>query len=172
MTKCADIYTKFENFETHLAYCYLLLQKRFSSHPRLASFWSHAAIDELHHCSILRFCREQERMTDVDIDREVIRRIEDVLDIVRDIATDPELSIDEAFYAAFLVESSEMDDFYEEMSSVLTEAQPLLLDNIQASLRSHHEAFAVAAEEFCCNKTFAEAFRSLSKCHRFCSSGL
>ena len=63
MTKTETIYAKFEGFEEELAHCYFLLQGRFIANPPLARFWIDAAMDELQHCSILRFCRERGLMS-------------------------------------------------------------------------------------------------------------
>src|SRR6516164_2807691 len=58
MTQREAIYTKYEKFEEELAHCYFLLHERFISDPPLARFWAEAAMDEIQHFSMLRFCRE------------------------------------------------------------------------------------------------------------------
>src|SRR5437867_10339575 len=57
-TKREAIYSRFEAFEERLAHCYFLLQERFIAEPVLSRFWAVAALEELQHQSMLRFCRE------------------------------------------------------------------------------------------------------------------
>ena len=163
MTKHETLYAKFEGFEEAIAHCYFLLHERFIANPPLAKFWVEAAVDELQHCSILRFCRERQLMVDVEIEPKIAEHVEDLLKTVKGLATDPEVSIEEAFYASLLMESSELEETYEKLMSRLAQDHPLLYEAVQASLRSHHRAFADAAEQFSGDTGFAEAFRNLGR---------
>jgi hypothetical protein len=163
MTKRETLYAKFEGFEEEIAHCYFLLHERFIANPPLAKFWAEAAMDELQHCSILRFCRERGLMADVNIEPKVAEHVGDLLATVKGLATDPEVSIEEAFYASLLMESSELEETYEKLTSGLAKAHPLLYEAVHASLRSHHGAFADAAEQFSGDTGFAEAFRHLRR---------
>ena len=156
-------YVKFEAFEEQLAHCYFTLQERFIANPPLAKFWSEAAMDELQHHSILRFCREHGMMVDVDVEFNVAEEIEDLLEIVKGIVRDPEVSINEAFYASLLMESSELEDIYEKLTSSLAIHHPLLYGAVRANLRSHYATFAEAAEMFCTDLGFVAAFRNLGE---------
>jgi hypothetical protein len=163
MTKRQILYAKFEAVEEQLAHCYFLLHERFISTPPLAKFWAETAIDELQHQSILRFCRERGLMADVEVDMKMTDRIEDLLETVKGLAADPDVSVDEAFYAALLMESSELEDVYEKLTAGLAKDPRLLFDTIHANLRSHHSAFAEAVEKFSGDRGLAEAFRNLGK---------
>ncbi len=163
MTKRETIYTRFEGFEEQLAHCYFLLHERFIANPPLAKFWAEAAMDELQHCSILRFCRERGFMVEPNVDAKTAHHVGELLDTVKGLTTDPEVSIDEAFYASLLMESSEMEETYEKLTEGLGKSHPLLFEAIQASLRFHHTAFADAVEKFSGDRGFAEAFRNLRK---------
>ena len=163
MTKSEAIYKKFEGFEEQLAHCYFLLHEHFIANPPLARFWVDAAMDELQHHSMLRFCRERGLMVDVDFDSNTADHVEQLMETVKGIATNPELSIDEAFYASLLMESSELDEVYEKLTSALVKDHPLLFQTIRASLRSHHGAFVDAVEEFSGDRGFVEAFRNLER---------
>src|SRR5215475_10218987 len=163
MTKRQMLYAKFEAVEEQLAHCYFQLHERFISNPQLAKFWAETAIDELQHQSVLRFCRERGLMADVDLDMKMTDRIEDLLETVQGIATDPDVSVDEAFYAALLMESSELEDVYERLTGGLARNHRLLFDSIQESLSSHHSTFAGAVEKFSGDRGLAEAFRNLGK---------
>jgi len=163
MTKHETMYMKFESFEEQLAHCYFLLHERFIANPQLARFWADTALDELHHQSILRFCRERGLMSGAAIDAKTTAHVEQLLDTVKGIITDPNVSVDEAFYASLLIESSELEDVYEELTERLAQDHRLLFDAIRMSLREHHESFAEAVEEFSGQPGMAEAFRNLGK---------
>src|ERR1700746_3134364 len=79
MTKRETIYAKFEGFEEELAHCYFLLHGRFIANSPLAKFWVEAAMDELQHCSILRFCRERGLMRNANIHAKTAKNIEGLL---------------------------------------------------------------------------------------------
>lgn len=163
MTKRQMIYARFEAFEEQLAHCYFLLHERFIANARLAKFWAETAMEELQHSSMLRFCRERGFMAEVDIDYEVAEHVEQLLETVKGLATDPEVSVDESFYAALLMEASELDDVYGKLTAGLAKDHRVLFDAIQASLRSHHATFAEAAAEFSGDRSLAEAFRNLGR---------
>ena len=163
MTKQETIYTKFEGFEEQLGHCYFLLHERFVANPPLARFWIDAAMDELQLCSILRFCREHGLMTNANIDAKTANHVEELLDVVKGIAADPEVSINEAFYASLLMESSEMEETYEKLTAGLVKDHRLLFEAIHAGLRSHHSSFADAVERFSGDRGFVDAFRNLRR---------
>ena len=97
------------------------------------------------------------------MDFRTIERVEELLETVKGIVSDPEVSINEAFYASLLMESSELEDIYEKLTAVLARDHRLLYDAILASFRAHHAALAGAAEEFCSDRGIAEAFRNLGR---------
>jgi hypothetical protein len=164
MTKVDAIYTRFEAIEEQLAHCYFLLHERFIANPRVAQFWAEAALEELQHQSILRFCRERGLITaDVEVDWNTAENIEGLLDRVKDMISDPEVTVEEAFYAALLMESSELDDVYERLTRSLAKDHLLLYQAIHASLRSHYDTFADGAEEFSGDRGLAEAFRAFGR---------
>ena len=72
MTKTKCIYERFEGFEEQVAHCYFLLHERFIANPPLAKFWADSAMEELEHFSLLRFCREKNLMSGIDLDGEVV----------------------------------------------------------------------------------------------------
>ncbi|HLH30812.1 MAG TPA: hypothetical protein VKY31_06385 [Terriglobia bacterium] len=161
MTTSVAAYTTYEKFEEELAHCYFLLHERFIAEPALARFWAEAAMDELQHFSILRFCRERGVMADVEPDPNTTRHIEDLLETVKGIISDPEVTIEEAFYASLLMESSEIDEIFQKLARGLEKDHPLLYQAIHASLQSHHRSFKEGAEQFCKDRGFIEAFRNM-----------
>jgi hypothetical protein len=163
MTRTQGIYARFEVFEEQLAHCYFLLHERFINNPPVAKFWADSAMEELEHFSILRFCREKGLMEQVEVDVDVADHIEQLLEMTKSIMKEPDVSIDDAFYASLLMESSEMDEIYGKLIRTLVKDHRLLYDAVVSSLRTHHDRFADGAEAFCGNRTFAEAFRMLSR---------
>src|SRR5580692_3548314 len=109
MTRTQAIYARFEAFEEQLAHCYFLLHERFIANPPVAKFWADSAMEELEHFSMLRFCREKGLLSEIQLDVEAVCHIEQLLETTKGIVNQPEVSIDEAFYAALLMESSELD---------------------------------------------------------------
>jgi hypothetical protein len=161
MAKQEVIYAKFETMEEQVAHCYFLLHEHFIANPPLAKFWVEAAMDELQHNSILRFCRERGLMLDLDIDHEAIEKVEQLLETVKSIVSDPEVTVEEAFYASLLLETSELDEVYQKLTGALATDHPLLHQAIQASLRTHMQGFVEGAERFCADRGFVDAFRKI-----------
>jgi hypothetical protein len=157
-----DLYEKFEALEEEVAHCYFRFHERFLSNPPLAKFWVEAALEELQHASILRFCREHQLFGKLD-DSRAADRVDQLLDAVRDAAGSPTVTADEAFSAALLVESSELDEAYQALTRPLVQAHLILYEAIRANIRLHHYNFAEAAAQFCRDKAFAEAFKGLAK---------
>jgi hypothetical protein len=162
MTK-QSTYASFEALEEEIAHCYFVFHERFIGNLRLAKFWAEAALDEMQHASILRFCREHQLFAALDPADKAADKIDQLLDTVRDAVSRPRLTPDEAFSAALVIESSELDESYQKLAHPLAHAHFILYQAIQANLRLHHYNFAEAAAEFCKDKTFAEAFRALAR---------
>jgi hypothetical protein len=164
MTKVDAIYTRFEALEEQLAHCYFALQERFMLNPALAKFWGEAAMEEFQHASILHYCRERGLMlADFEVDPDSVEPLDELLETVKDILMDPEVTIDEAFYAALLMESSELDEIYAKLTRPLAIDHMLLYQAIHAGLLGHYESFAAGAAEFAKDKGLAEAFRAFGK---------
>ena len=161
MTQREAIYARYEKFEEELAHCYFVLHERFISDPPLARFWAEAAMDEMQHFSMLRFCREHAAMADDTPGPKTAANIEDLLETVKGLVADPEISVGEAFYASLLMESSELEGIYERLVKGLERNHPLLYQAIHAGLRSHVHGFRDAAEQFCKDRGFIEAFRNM-----------
>src|SRR5215475_8189171 len=93
------LYARIEGCENRLGHAYIGLHERFKDRPDVARFWSDAALEELQHGAILRFCREHGNLTTIVLDDAVCERIENLIETVASVARKPDLSVDEAFYA-------------------------------------------------------------------------
>jgi len=162
MAKTDAVYSKFESLEEELAHCYFVLQEKFITKPRLSRFWAEAALDELQHASILRYCREHQLFEDESVEIGVAERVDDLLDTVKSIVTNLQLTIDDAFYAALLIESSELDDAFHKLTKPLARNHTLLYQAIRANFQAHHDKFAEAAAEFTNDRGYVEAFRAFA----------
>ncbi len=163
MTQADAVYAKFETLEEELAHCYFLLHERFITNPPLARFWAETAMDEFQHSSILRYCREHKLFANEIDNQEIVFHIDDLLESVKSIVENPNVAVEDAFYAALLMESSELDDAYSTLTAPLSRNHPMLYQAVQASLRSHHGRFADGAAEFIKDKAYAEAFNALGR---------
>ena len=166
MSRTQTLYARFEVFEEQLAHCYFLLHERFIANPPVAKFWADLAMEELEHFSMLRFCREKGLMEEVEIDDDTVCHIEQLLDMTKSIVKEPDVTIDDAFYASLLMESSEIDEIYAKLIRTLVKDHRLLYDAVVSSLRTHHDRFADGAQAYCGNRTFADAFRMLGRTER------
>jgi hypothetical protein len=163
VSKQDETYARFEALEERLAHCYFVLHERFIADPPLARFWAEAAMEELQHAAILRYCREHKMLTHAVIDAGLHERIGDLLDTIGNIVRNPDVTVDEAFYSCLLIESSELDDVYRKLIRALKKDHLLLYRTVQSSLLLHHDKFARGASHFLTDKAYAEAFSNLGK---------
>lgn len=87
---------------------------------------------------VLRFCREHELFGQIDDAAAVARKIDELLEVLRNTSSKSKIGIDAAFAAALVVESSGLDEAYEKLTRPLARAHLLLYEAIQSSLRLHH----------------------------------
>jgi hypothetical protein len=92
-----------------------------------------------------------------------MQQIEELLETVKSVAVAPDVSADEALYASLLVESSELDEIYQKLTSTLEKDHQSLFEAMKDNLRSHHDSFADAAAAFAKKPGLAGAFRRLSQ---------
>jgi hypothetical protein len=165
MTDKTEVYSRFERFERSMALTYMRMHRRYMDNHPLASFWMHAALDEVQHASILRFCRDNHAFCLEDLDAHIADRIEDLLASVSAVFGREDLTLKEGFYAALLIEASELDEVYTVLAGGLAHRFPDIYRTVQKQIDRHHEHFASAAERFIEDAAFAAAFRNLTKTH-------
>jgi hypothetical protein len=100
-------------------------------------------------------------MAEEDINADASKNIEELLEVVKSVATDPDVSMDEALYASLLIESSELESVYETLTTALENHNELLYRIMQKDLQAHQDAFAEAASEFASRPALVRAFRLL-----------
>jgi hypothetical protein len=154
-------YGRFEAIEARIAHCYFLFHERFKRNAGFSRFWLEMALQELQHSAILHFCREHACMAEVDINVHASRDIEQLLGVITGVATDPNVSMDEALYASLLIESSELEDVYEKLTSGLKHYNELLYRTMHKDLQAHQDTFAAAAAAFASRPALVRAVKLL-----------
>jgi hypothetical protein len=162
MAENPHVYVWFLGLEERVADIYFLFRQKFTADVRLARFWTEAALEKLQHGSILRFCCEHGLFGSVEIDPTESKQLEEMLEEVSALALGADLTIDLTFHAALLIESSGIEKIFRRLIQALGASHFVLYTAIEASLRTHHEAFAQTATEFVDDRRLANAFRRLS----------
>src|SRR5262245_60477572 len=142
-----DLYAKFEALEEEVAHCYFVFHEQFLSNSPLAKFWVEAALDEMQHASILRFCREHQLLGPLEDGKAVAKKIDELLDILRVTVSKAKISVDDAFAAALVAESSELDEAYKKLTRPLVQAHLMLYDAIQSNLRPLNYNFDTGTDQ-------------------------
>lgn len=163
MKDAASIYVTFETFEERAADFSFILHERFVHLPPLSQFWTEMALQELQHASVLRFCRERRLFNTAGITEKMVARVGDQLNAAARIISTEHVTVDEAFHAALLLESSELDAAYETLSRQLSGPYFMLQRAVESNTRDHHLRFADAAAEFSTDPALAGAFQKLLK---------
>jgi hypothetical protein len=161
MRQSETTYSRFEAIEAQIAHCYFLFHERFIRDPRFSQFWLEMALQELQHSAMLHFCREHACMAEADINVNASRNVEELLDVIKGVAIDPDVSMDEALYASLLIESSELEDVYEKLTTALKDHNELLYEAMHKDLQVHQNTFAEAAAEFASRPALARALKLL-----------
>jgi hypothetical protein len=161
MRQSETTYSRFEAIEAQIAHCYFLFHERFIRNPRFSRFWLEMALQELQHSAMLHFCREHAYLAETDIKVNAARKAKQLLDVIKGVASDPDVSMDEALYASLLVESSELEDVYEKLITGLKDHNELLYKALQKVLQAHQDTFAEAAAEFASRPALVRAFKLL-----------
>jgi hypothetical protein len=165
MLREVELYNKIEGYENQLGHVYIRFHERFKNYPAVAKFWSEAALEEMQHGGILRFCREHGSFTAEEIENLTCEHIAELLETVSSVADKSDLTVNEAFYASLLMEASELDEVYSKLTRGLLPNHPLLYESIKANMLSHHARFADAADRFLADPAFVTAFRNLAQKH-------
>jgi hypothetical protein len=137
MIRSETTYRRFEAIEAQIAHCYFLFHERFIRNPRFSQFWLEMAMQELQHSAMVQFCREHACMGDADVNVNASRNIEQLLDVIKGVATDPDVSMDEALHTSLLIESSELEDVYEKLTDAVKDHNELLYRAMHKDFQAH-----------------------------------
>jgi rubrerythrin len=135
-----DVYRRFIDFEEQAAAIYLRMASRFSpENLEVGSIWLDMGIQEKQHAGLLQFCLAEELFsTDLPSDKQVLET-EVLFSRLTRQAANPDLSVEEAFEIAAQLESSEVNDIYDRLTTPVHASMYLLRRKIAASLPDHLE---------------------------------
>jgi hypothetical protein len=162
-----SIYRRFVDFEESAAAIYLRLASRFSQNPRLSAFWLDMAMHEKQHAGLLQFCLHQELFASDLPNTADIQKIAGLFKRFEKRASDPRLTLEEAFSLAIEIESSEVNAIYCHLTTTLHNSMYLLRRKIAASIPNHIEELVRAAKKF---GVANDAMKELSRLQEDCSS--
>lgn len=148
MTTPAEIYTQFIKFEEGAADLYLTLSVRFMHQPDLSWFWVEMAMEEKQHAGLLQFCRESQLFSSKLPEASLIDSLRKFFDQLGKQASDPNLTIDEAFDIAVRLETSEINSIYNTLTAGIDGPWYILQKKIDSSTFHHIRHLAEGARQF------------------------
>jgi hypothetical protein len=131
-------YEQFVNFEEKAAAIYLRMASRFSpENPELSSFWLDMGMQEKQHAGLLQFCIAEELFAHNLPSEKDIEDIATAFTTLLARASDPNLTIVEAFRIALEVETSEVNAIYDKLTTPVHSSMYLLRRKVATSLPDH-----------------------------------
>lgn len=131
------IYQQFVAFEEQAAAIYFRMASRLSpENPELSGFWD-MGMQEKQHAGLLQFCINEELFaTDLPSDTQ-IQQTKALFAALRKRAADPNLSIEDAFKIATQMETSEVNDIYDRLTTPVHASMYLLRRKLATMLPDH-----------------------------------
>ena len=132
------VYRQFVAFEEQAAAIYLQMASRFSpENAELSSFWLDMGMQEKQHAGLLQFCIAEELFAEnLPTDKE-IQEIADLLEQLLRRASDPDLSVPDAFQIATQMEVSEVNAIYDRLTTPVHSSMYLLRRKLATTLPDH-----------------------------------
>jgi hypothetical protein len=161
--KPPQIYEGFIRFEERSADIYLELSVRFLHDIDLSWFWVEMAMEEKQHAGLLQYCRETGVCAAQLPKREQILNLKALFDDLELRAASPELDVDAAFEIAIILESSEINDIYKNLTDPIEGPWYILRKKIDLSVTNHFERLAEAARRFNASPQIQQRLAGLSR---------
>jgi rubrerythrin len=132
------IYEQFVNLEERAAAIYLKMASRFSPEDaELSSFWLEMGMQEKQHAGLLQFCIAEELYSpDLPADQ-AIQETTVLFDNLLKRASDPHLTVADAFRIATELESSEANAIYDRLTKPVHSSMYLLRRKVATMLPDH-----------------------------------
>ena len=144
-----NVYRRFLEFEEKAAAIYMKLAARFSSdNPELSSIWFDLGMQEKQHAGLLQFCLVEKLFAAHLPNGGRVERSSALFRSLEKRASNPSLTINDAFAIAAELETSEVNDIYTHLTSTLHTSMYLWRRRIALSLPSHLCAIVAAAKKF------------------------
>ena len=138
MRSSEDVYRRFIDFEEQAAAIYLKMASRFSpENPEVSSVWLDMGIQEKQHAGLLQFCLAEQLFADELPSDQQILRAEQLFPPTGETSSGAGLGVQQAFEIAIQMETSEVNDIYNGLTSPLHASMYLLRRKIATSLPDH-----------------------------------
>jgi len=132
------IYQQFVAFEEQAADIYLRMASRFlPENADLGSFWLDMGMQEKQHAGLLQFCVAQELFTANLPTEKEIRTTAALFDAWRKRASEPNISVADAFAIATEMETSEINAIYDRLTTPVHSSMYLLRRKVATTLPDH-----------------------------------
>ena len=142
-------YQRFVAFEEQAAAIYLRMASRFSpENPELGALWLEMGIHEKQHSGLLQFCIAEELFAEKLPTGDEIQQTASLLDSLLERASDPALSIPEAFRIAIRIETSEVSAIHDRITTPLHSSAYLFRRKVATSLPDHISQLYKEARKF------------------------
>jgi hypothetical protein len=158
-----QIYDGFIRFEERSAEIYLELSVRFFQETDLSWFWVEMAMEEKQHAGLLQYCRETGICASQLPNKEQILNLRALFDGLEARVADPELDVNKAFEIAIILESSEINDIYKNLTEPIEGPWYVLRKKIDLSVANHFERLEAAARRFHASPDIQERLAKLSR---------
>jgi hypothetical protein len=133
-----EVYRIFVNFEELAASIYLRMASRFSPEDQdLGSLWLDMGMQEKQHAGLLQFCVEEELFADKLPDDKEIHDAEVLFSRLLKQASAPELTVQQSFQIAVDLETSEVNNIYNMLTTPVHASMYLLRRKIATSVPGH-----------------------------------
>ena len=170
MRSVKGIYQRFVDFEEQAAAVYLQMASRFSpENPDLGSLWLDMGIQEKQHAGLLQFCLA-EGLFAANLPSEAeIQQAENLFASLERQASNPDLTIDDAFEIAAEMEASEVNAIYDRLTTPVHDSKYLLRRKIATSLPGHVEHLFHEACKCNVSARVLQKLERMAAIRRFCA---
>jgi hypothetical protein len=158
-----QVYEIFIKFEEHSASLYLDLSTRFHENPALSWFWVEMAMEEKRHAGLLQFCRETGTRCAVIPTDEQIQHLAGLFKDLGARTSMANLTVDEAFDIAIALESSEINEIYDNLVANVSGPFYVIRRKIELSIRNHFAKLRAAAVQFGASRSTLERLANLEQ---------
>jgi rubrerythrin len=149
MMRAPAVYSTFRDFEEQAASIYVQMAARFSpENVELGEFWLDMGMQEKQHAGLVEFCLAEELFSPDLPGEKQMRDAGELLGALRHRAADPNLTVSDSFEIARELETCEINELYERLTTPTHASVYLLRRKIASSLPGHIEELARQARRF------------------------
>ena len=142
------LYGQFIRCEDRSAQLYLDVSVHFYDQVEISWFWIELAMEEKQHAGMLQYCKETGMFASNLPTTEQIQRLAAMFKTLHGLVVSPGFDLDQAFDVAITIESSEINEIYDNLTSNLSGPWYVIRKKIELSICNHFEKLRHAAERF------------------------